>query len=39
MADITIVASGICKLCGPPQPSHEGNNGCTAPEGDAIGSY
>ena len=45
MADITVVASGVCKLCGHPQPSHEDNMGCTYPDGDepcgciAIGSY
>ena len=45
MADITIVASGVCKKCGHPQPSHEDNMGCTYPDGDepcgciAIGSY
>ncbi len=39
MADITIVASGVCKLCGHPQPSHEDNNGCTECDCVAIGSY
>ena len=45
MADITIVASGVCKKCGHSQPSHEDNMGCTYPVEDepcgciAIGSY
>jgi len=39
MADITIVASGVCKLCGHPQKTHEGNSGCTECGCIAIGSY
>ena len=45
MADITIVATGVCKLCGHPQPTHQDNEGCTYQLVDdpcgcsAIGSY
>lgn len=48
MADITIVASGVCEACGHQQESHEGNQGCVAPSKDNpsepclctnIGSY
>lgn len=45
MADIKIIATGVCKQCGHPQPSHEDNNGCTyVVDGEpclcnAIGSY
>jgi hypothetical protein len=41
MADIKIVASGVCKTCGHNQQSHEGNTICDVDgcECKAIGSY
>ena len=41
MADIKIVATGVCRNCGHPQQTHEGNNVCDVEGCDctAIGSY
>ena len=39
MADITIIAGGVCKTCGHAQKTHEDNTGCTECGCIAIGSY
>ena len=39
MANITVIAGGVCKTCGHAQKTHEDNKGCTECGCIAIGSY
>ena len=39
MADLTVVAGGVCSTCVHSQKTHEDNNGGTECDCTAIGSY